>query len=51
VHHLAEGLEHVFHGLNPAVAAAVSIPLIAAGVALGVRRMRAKLTAAEADLH
>lgn len=47
VHHLAEGLEHVFHGLNPRLIAAVSIPVIAISVALGIGRMRKKLTAAE----
>jgi len=47
VHHIAEGLEHYVHGLNPGLAAAISIPLIAIGVAIGVRRMRIKLAAAE----
>jgi uncharacterized membrane-anchored protein len=47
VHHLAEGLERVTHGPDPALATALSIPLIAAVVAFGVRRMRRKLTAAD----
>lgn len=47
VHHLAEGLERVTHGPDPALATALSIPLIAAVVAFGVRRMRLKLTAAD----
>ncbi len=47
VHHLAEGLERMLHGPDPALATAVSIPLIALAVAVGVRRMRRKLTATE----
>ena len=47
VHHLAEGLEHVVHGVNPGLVAAASIPLIAITVALGIRRMRKTLAAAE----
>jgi uncharacterized membrane-anchored protein len=45
VHHLAEGAHHLFHGPDPALVAAASIPLIAIAVALGVRRMRRRLTA------
>ncbi|HEY6896570.1 MAG TPA: DUF3422 domain-containing protein [Rhodocyclaceae bacterium] len=51
VHHLAEGLEHYVHGIEPAVAAAISIPLIAIAVAMGIRRMRRHLTAAEEGSH
>jgi len=40
VHHVLEGVEKVWHWPNPTIATAVAIPLILAGVAWTVRRIR-----------
>lgn len=46
VQYLAKGLQKTYlHSLSPEIAAAVSIPLIAAIVAVGIRRMRRELAA------
>lgn len=51
VHYLAKGAKPLLPGLSPEVAAGVSIPFIAAGVAYGIRRMRRALAAAEGGAH
>ncbi len=52
VQYLAKGLNKtVLPALSPDVAAALSIPLIAGGVALGIRRMRKALAAEENAAH
>lgn len=47
VNYLAKGLDHTLGWPSPEVAAAASIPVIATVVALGIRRMRQALAAAE----
>jgi len=49
VNYVAKGAKPFIHPLSPEVITAVSIPVIAALVALGLRRMRKKL--AEAESH
>jgi uncharacterized membrane-anchored protein len=52
VQYLAKGAAHgVLPGLSPEIATAVSIPLIAGLVALGLHRMRKQLAAEEAGPH
>lgn len=51
VDHLVKGINEVVAGPPPELAAAISIPLIAAVVALGIRRMRRALTAEEEASH
>ena len=52
VSYLAKGLaKTVVPALSPEIAAAASIPVIAAVVALGIRRMRRALAAADGESH
>ncbi len=52
VQYLAKGLQKSFvASLSPEIAAAVSIPVIAGIVALGIRRMRKVLAAEEGAGH
>ncbi|MDE2584651.1 MAG: DUF3422 family protein, partial [Betaproteobacteria bacterium] len=51
VDHLVKGINEVMSGPPPELAAAISIPLIATAVALGIRRMRRSLAAEEAASH
>lgn len=47
VHYLAKGIQEYQHAVNAEVATAVAIPVIAALVAWGLRRMRRALTVAD----
>ena len=51
VHYLAKGGKMLFPEISPEIAAAVSIPLIAGFLMLGIRRMRRRLRQAEDSEH